>query len=464
MTCATGYTGTASSISCLSSGAWTTSTGCTAVNCSTPTASTGYVLGSGATTYGSVYTMTCNTASGYVGAAVAITCQSSGAWTAQSGCSLASCPSTPLQANYVIASGASTVSSARTTTCATGYSNSGSSIACQASYLGCFVDSSSRDLPNLLSVAGGVTQESCRTAASAAGYLYFGLQNGNECWAGNTYGGQGAGTGCTTACTANAAQLCGGPWRNSVYSIARWVVFPCLCGNDFVCLDLSSFLCIIITLFCICSATWSAATGCSVVNCNMPTAPTGYALGSGSTTYGSLYSLTAAAGYQGVATQYISQTSSSRGLNVLVFTNSAQTSWTAYDTHGSTAASDSLATMLNGLANGVFVAIACYDSCAAAWTANLQTALTRIGGSIQSDTISGGTLSLRDQYILVAQVGTSSLTVQEEVRPSVLPVSVFINNNSGNSNNGISNSTLLMIIIVRIISTLSHYDLRAICS
>jgi len=146
----------------------------------------------------------------------------------------------------------------------------------------------------------------------------------------------------------------------------------------------------------------------------MPTAPTGYALGSGSTTYGSLYSLTAAAGYQGVATQYISQTSSSRGLNVLVFTNSAQTSWTAYDTHGSTAASDSLATMLNGLANGVFVAIACFDSCAASWTANLQTALTRIGGSIQSDTISGGTLSLRDQYILVAQVGTSSLTVQEE--------------------------------------------------
>jgi hypothetical protein len=196
----------------------------------------------------------------------------------------------------------------------------------------------------------------------------------------------------------------------------------------------------------------------------MPTAPTGYALGSGSTTYGSLYSLTAAAGYQGVATQYISHTSSSRGLNVLVFTNSAQTSWTAYDTHGSTAASDSLATMLNGLANGVFVAIACFDSCAAAWTANLQTALTRIGGSIQSDTISGGTLSLRDQYILVAQVGTSSLTVQEEVRLSVLPVSVFINNNSGNSNNGISNSTLLMIMIVRIISTLSHYDLRAICS
>jgi hypothetical protein len=64
-----------------------------------------------------------------------------------------------------------------------------------ATYIGCFADSSERDLPasltNRISGEVGVTIETCRAAADAANLLYFGLQNGNECWGGNSYGGQG---------------------------------------------------------------------------------------------------------------------------------------------------------------------------------------------------------------------------------------------------------------------------------
>ena len=111
MTCATGYTGTASSIVCQSSGAWTTSSGCTIVSCGTPTAGTGYALGSGATTYGSTYSMTC--ATGYTGTASSIVCSSSGSWSSPSGCTIVNCSSTPTQTNYVIAAGASTFGSTR---------------------------------------------------------------------------------------------------------------------------------------------------------------------------------------------------------------------------------------------------------------------------------------------------------------------------------------------------------------
>lgn len=102
-----------------------------------------------------------------------------------------------------------------------GTSVSGTSTVWQANYIGCFVDSSNRDLPIVLSEYFS-TQASCNSLAAAGNYLYFGLQNGGECWAGNSYGSQGSSaSGCTTVCYANTAQVCGGPWSNSVFSVAR---------------------------------------------------------------------------------------------------------------------------------------------------------------------------------------------------------------------------------------------------
>jgi hypothetical protein len=86
-----------------------------------------------------------------------------------------------------------------------------------AGYIGCYTDAATRALPAQL---GGTTNtiESCKQAAYNAGYKYAGLQYGGYCFAGNTLGyALAPETDCNMVCTANSLQLCGGPWRNSVY-------------------------------------------------------------------------------------------------------------------------------------------------------------------------------------------------------------------------------------------------------
>jgi hypothetical protein len=75
---------------------------------------------------------------------------------------------------------------------------------------GCFMDTRVRAIPNLLS---GSDLESCKASAVAGGYNTFGLQNGNECWAGNdsNYAEYGA-----TTC----GDL-GGAWKNNVYALSN---------------------------------------------------------------------------------------------------------------------------------------------------------------------------------------------------------------------------------------------------
>jgi len=101
----TGYTCTCSA------GFYVDSQTCTYRDCGAPTASTGYSIASGTTYYGSSRTLTC--ATGYTGSPSAIRCQSSGSWTGQSGCTIQSCPSSPTQTGYSIASGTSTYGSSR---------------------------------------------------------------------------------------------------------------------------------------------------------------------------------------------------------------------------------------------------------------------------------------------------------------------------------------------------------------
>ena len=120
--CAIGYQGSPSALTCQSTRSWTTSAGCSIRDCGTPVAVTGYVVGTGsATTYGATYSMTCDT--GYSGAAASLTCQSDGSWSTQSGCTLIAnyCSSSPTQANYVIATGTQSMGATRTVSCATGY-------------------------------------------------------------------------------------------------------------------------------------------------------------------------------------------------------------------------------------------------------------------------------------------------------------------------------------------------------
>lgn len=137
--CAIGYTGSATSIMC-SSGTWSASTGCTVVNCATPS-QRGYTFTFSGTSYG-VTSSAQSCATGYTGTATAITCQSSGTWSNSSGC-YANCAS-PTQPGYTINAGATTHGTTLTAICATGYTGSATSITCSSGIwsasTGCSVD------------------------------------------------------------------------------------------------------------------------------------------------------------------------------------------------------------------------------------------------------------------------------------------------------------------------------------
>jgi len=87
-----------------------------------------------------------------------------------------------------------------------------------SSYLGCYNDQSSRDLPYEVSLTSSLTIAGCISSCSSAGYDYAAAQDGNQCFCGNSYGKYGsAGNACSMTCQGDGAQICGGAWLNSVY-------------------------------------------------------------------------------------------------------------------------------------------------------------------------------------------------------------------------------------------------------
>jgi hypothetical protein len=91
-------------------------------------------------------------------------------------------------------------------------------------WLGCFLDSSERDLPDGPR-AFGHTSQACAAACTA--YPYFALQGGGQCFCGRSYG-SGANhsrvpdTKCGHICPGEdgkmPARWCGGGWRNAVFA------------------------------------------------------------------------------------------------------------------------------------------------------------------------------------------------------------------------------------------------------
>jgi|GEM_PF-6300667 len=101
-------------------------------------------------------------------------------------------------------------------------------LAAPSQYQGCYTDTIDRALPNLLGYDH--TVESCTLAAARAGYLFAGLQWYGECWGGNGIPlgySRVSDSECTTPCVANPGEICGGGWRNSVYtSVASPILAP----------------------------------------------------------------------------------------------------------------------------------------------------------------------------------------------------------------------------------------------
>jgi hypothetical protein len=86
-------------------------------------------------------------------------------------------------------------------------------------YLECGIDSvSQRVLSDKFSGAAGMTLEAC--AGFCAGFEYFGVEFGKECYCGNAYGGAEADDAgdCFSRCEGDATELCGGEDRISVYT------------------------------------------------------------------------------------------------------------------------------------------------------------------------------------------------------------------------------------------------------
>ncbi|KAI0228316.1 hypothetical protein LSAT2_021190, partial [Lamellibrachia satsuma] len=99
---------------------------------------------------------------------------------------------------------------------------------------GCFEErTNSRDLPQRQSLPS-VTPATCMTACDSQGYAYAGVQDGNKCFCGNTYGRYQLRHDCTVRCDADVTYKCGGRSSNFVYKVGgtfgRWAYAQ---PNDF---------------------------------------------------------------------------------------------------------------------------------------------------------------------------------------------------------------------------------------
>ncbi|XP_048578059.1 WSC domain-containing protein 2 isoform X2 [Nematostella vectensis] len=88
-------------------------------------------------------------------------------------------------------------------------------------YLGCYIDTTDRDLPYNTGLYSDLTPVKCIEICRVQGYIFAAAQNANSCFCGNSYGkhGKASDTDCSKACTGNSNLKCGGQWRASVYRV-----------------------------------------------------------------------------------------------------------------------------------------------------------------------------------------------------------------------------------------------------
>ncbi|KAF9873914.1 glyoxal oxidase precursor [Colletotrichum karsti] len=98
----------------------------------------------------------------------------------------------------------------------TGYNAGTHATLAATPYIGCFVDSNPRVLPNNQLASDAMTAAAC--AVNCAGFTYFGTQWSRECWCGNTLPTVTAPEAdCSMRCTGSNSETCGGSLRLSVY-------------------------------------------------------------------------------------------------------------------------------------------------------------------------------------------------------------------------------------------------------
>ena len=90
--------------------------------------------------------------------------------------------------------------------------------------LGCYQDKGgTRDLPVEPYSSSDNTIEACITACTDNNYPYAGAQDGIQCFCGKSYGAFGPSNACSSPCPGNDAEICGGPYANSIYRTPVWL-------------------------------------------------------------------------------------------------------------------------------------------------------------------------------------------------------------------------------------------------
>jgi hypothetical protein len=88
---------------------------------------------------------------------------------------------------------------------------------------GCFLDNAARDVAGTVALTVDMTVEMCVGICSEQGYTVAALQFASQCFCGNSYGfyGQVSEDECNVPCMGDSSQMCGGGWRNNVYTIVK---------------------------------------------------------------------------------------------------------------------------------------------------------------------------------------------------------------------------------------------------
>ncbi|KAL5005776.1 hypothetical protein ScPMuIL_016934 [Solemya velum] len=90
-------------------------------------------------------------------------------------------------------------------------------------YIGCYIDRWDRDIVGYLIVTDLNTPQYCMETCSEKGFKYAAVQYGRECFCGDTFGKYGAApeAHCNNPCPNNPQLMCGGFWRQNVYSYTK---------------------------------------------------------------------------------------------------------------------------------------------------------------------------------------------------------------------------------------------------
>lgn len=84
--------------------------------------------------------------------------------------------------------------------------------------IGCFRDTNApNDLNGYLERSQANTPDRCVAICKSKGFRYAGVQYGESCLCGNSYGHYGVANNCNMACTGNPNETCGGGFANYVY-------------------------------------------------------------------------------------------------------------------------------------------------------------------------------------------------------------------------------------------------------